>query len=85
MTREEVQARVVDLFVQTFELAPEKVVPEARLAEDLDLDSIDAIDMVVKLQDMTGRRVEEAGLRKVRTVRDVVDLVEQHVNAQASA
>ena len=52
---------------------------EALLYQDLDLDSIDAIDMVVYLQDWTGREVPEEALRAVRTVDDVVSMVETHL------
>ncbi len=51
---------------------------------DLDLDSIDAIDLVVKLQEWTGRRVPEETLRAVRTVDDVVTMIEAHL-AEAAA
>jgi acyl carrier protein len=78
MTREEVEGRVVSLMSEMFELRPEVLKPEAKLFDDLGLDSIDAIDMVVKLQEMTGRRVNDAELKTVRTVKDVVDLVETH-------
>jgi acyl carrier protein len=63
------------MLVETFSLDPEKVSAQARLYEDLDLDSIDALDMVVKLQDLTRRRVDEQELRAIRTVGDVVDMV----------
>jgi acyl carrier protein len=78
MTRAEVQDKVVSMMSEMFELTPEQLKPEAKLFEELDLDSIDAIDMVVKLQEMTGRRVNDAALKKVRTVSDVIDLVEEH-------
>lgn len=78
MTRAEVQDQVVSMMSEMFELSPEQLKPEAKLFEELDLDSIDAIDMVVKLQEMTGRRVNDAALKKVRTVKDVIDLVEEH-------
>jgi acyl carrier protein len=45
------------------------------LAEDLDLDSIDAVDLVVKLQEMTGRKLKVDEFRSVRTVGDVIDRV----------
>jgi acyl carrier protein len=64
--------------VEMFEVPREAVTPQAHLFEELDLDSIDAIDMVVKLQEMTGRRVNDAALKKVRTVNDVIDLVDEH-------
>jgi acyl carrier protein len=43
--------------------------------DDLELDSIDAIDMAVHIQEMTNVRVDEDALRKLRTVGDTVDLV----------
>jgi acyl carrier protein len=79
LTREEIFGRVRDLLVSSFQIDPKVVKPEARLFEELGLDSIDAIDMVVHLQEWTGRRVAEEALRKVRTVDDIVGLVEAHL------
>ena len=76
MTRPEILEHVKKTLVELFQLDPAAIKPEARLGEDLDLDSIDAIDMAVKVQELTGKRVEEQALRKVRTVGDIVDLVE---------
>jgi acyl carrier protein len=73
---DEVYTQVRDAMCEMFELAPASVTREARLMEDLDLDSIDAIDMAVKMQEMTGIRVDDDALRKVRTVGDVVALLE---------
>jgi acyl carrier protein len=67
------------LLSKSFEIDPNRITPEAMLFQDLDLDSIDAIDMVVSLQEWTGRRVPEDALRGVRTVADVVSLVETHL------
>jgi acyl carrier protein len=75
VTKDEILARVRDIMAETFELDRERVVPEARLYEDLELDSIDALDMVVKLQELIARRVDEQELRALRTVSDVVDMV----------
>ncbi len=79
MTRDEILAEITRALVEDFEVDPEAVRPEARLYEDLDLDSIDAIDMAVKMREMTGRRVEERELRAIRTVADVVRTVETHL------
>jgi acyl carrier protein len=68
---EDVRAMMAD----TFELEPERITRAARLYEDLELDSIDALDMVVKLQEIIHRRVEEQELRSLRTVGDVVEMV----------
>jgi acyl carrier protein len=75
MTRDEIYAQIRNTLVTNFEIPAERVTLEARLMDDLELDSIDAIDMAVQIQEMTDVRVEEAELRKLRTVGDTVDLV----------
>ena len=75
MTREEIIARIRSVLVDSFEIPEERVTLEATLMDDLELDSIDAIDMAVQIQEMTGVRVDEEELRQLRTVGDTVDLV----------
>lgn len=84
MTRAEIYNRIVGILVKTFELDPADIKPESRLFEDLDLDSIDAIDMFVELHEVTGRRIDVAVARKIRTVDDIVNLVEAEL-AQTGA
>jgi acyl carrier protein len=84
MTRDEIFGRVREILVGSFEIDAAAVTPKALLFQELGLDSIDAIDMVVRLQEWTGRRVPEEALRKVRTVDDIVTLVEAHL-AQGQA
>lgn len=76
MSREQLQGRIIHMMAETFELELDQIQPSSRLYEDLDLDSIDALDLVVKLQELTKRRVREDELRALRTVSDVVDMVE---------
>ena len=68
---------VSTLLVKLFELDPEDIRPDARLYEDLELDSIDAIDMIVHLQKKTGNKIKPEEFKAVRTVQDVVDAVER--------
>lgn len=79
MNREQIFAEMARTLVDRFEVDPDAVRLGARLYEDLELDSIDAIDMAVKVKEMTGRRVEERELRKIRTVADLVDLVAKNL------
>jgi len=53
---------------EMFELAPESITPDSKLGEDLDLDSIDAIDLVARLQQFLGRKIDQASLRRIRTL-----------------
>jgi acyl carrier protein len=79
MTRAELEQKTREMMAEMFELKMEQLQPETRLFEELSLDSIDAVDLVVKVQELTGRRVDQADLRRVRTVKDVVDMVEQYM------
>jgi acyl carrier protein len=78
MTRQMILEKVTKTMVELFDLDPAAITPETKF-EDLKLTSLDAIDLVVELQRLTGRRVAEEGLRKVRTVGDIVSLVESHL------
>ena len=71
--------RIRATMVEMFELDPESVTLDARVFEDLDLDSIDAIDLVARLQSQADDRiprVDESALRGVRTVADIVHLAD---------
>ena len=78
MTEQEtIYQEVSGLLVKLFEIDPQDITPEARLYEDLELDSIDAVDMIVHLQKKTGKKIKPETFKSVRTVQDVVDAVEQ--------
>jgi acyl carrier protein len=77
MTREEIYATLQAILAETFELDPAQITPEANLFENLGLDSIDAVDLAIKLQQLTGKRVNAEVFRNVRTVDDVVNTVHQ--------
>ena len=82
MTRADIENKIKEILVSDFELDADKLVPEAKLFEDLDLDSIDAVDMVVRLQQMTGLKVKAEDFKQIRTLDDVVGVVEKLVNEQ---
>ena len=66
-----------------FDIALQDITLDARLYEDLDLDSIDAVDLVVRLQEITKKRIKPDQFKSVRTVQDVVDAVEELVDDMA--
>jgi acyl carrier protein len=75
MSKEAILSRVIELMAESFEMDPAEILPTAHLFDDLDLDSIDAIDLVVGLEEETGLQVSEDELRELRLVQDIVDLV----------
>lgn len=74
-TKQDILDEIKTIFVDHFELEDGDVVPSARLGEDLDLDSIDAVDLAVTLKERTGERLDPEVFKQVRTVGDVVDAV----------
>jgi acyl carrier protein len=75
MDRDSIFSRVRQILVETFELEPDKISLESRLQEDLDLDSIDAVDLVVKLQQYTTTKIDPSVFKQVRTIGDVVNAI----------
>jgi acyl carrier protein len=73
MTKDDIRATIARIMEETFEIDPSRVTLDAKLYEDLEIDSIDAVDMIVQLKPIVGRRLEPDAFKSVRTVADVVD------------
>ena len=73
--RNQVFDQVKNVLVELFELDEDDIQPQTNLYTELDLDSIDAVDLVVHLQNMTGQKIKPEEFKAVRTVDDVVDAV----------
>jgi acyl carrier protein len=78
--RDAILAMLRATFVELFELDPDRITPDARLYDDLEIDSIDAIDLMDRLRRLTGRKIDSEHFRSVRTVSDLVDTIHQLVN-----
>ena len=79
-TKEKIYQFLQDTLASLFEVPKESITPDAHLYEDLDIDSIDAVDLTVKLKEFTGRRIQPNDFKQVRTVQDVVDAVFELLN-----
>ena len=77
MNDEQILDRLKAILEEAFEISPERIVPTAGLFTDLDLDSIDAVDLAIKLQQLTGKRIKPEDFKTVRSVGDVVATVKQ--------
>ena len=76
-TREEILNKLTEILVEDFEISEDLIKPEANLFEDLELDSIDAVDLAVKLQYFTDKKIAPENFKKIRTIDDVVDAIEE--------
>jgi len=75
MTEEEIFLKLRDVLADSFRLEPANITLASHLFKDLDLDSIDAVELAIQLQDFTGRRVKAQEFKDVRTVGDVVSTI----------
>jgi len=64
---------------ELFKLESDRVQPDARLVEDLELDSLDAIDLAIKVEETTGFAFEESKIPLLRTIEDVIVAIEEIV------
>jgi len=76
-TKEEIYAVLRDALIELFEIEAERVTPSANLYTDLEIDSIDAIDLIDHIRRATGHKLDAADFRSVRTVADVIEAVYQ--------
>jgi acyl carrier protein len=75
MTKEEVFTKLKEVLIEEFELEQDAVTPDANLVTDLDLDSIDAVDLIVKMKPYVSGKIEPEQFKHVRTVQDVVEVL----------
>lgn len=76
-TQDQIFEHIKSLLVELFEIEAEKITMTAQLYQDLDVDSIDAVDLILKLKEYTGKKVKPEDFKQVRSVGDVVAAVEQ--------
>ncbi|WP_299008542.1 acyl carrier protein [uncultured Shewanella sp.] len=79
--REQILETLTKILVEEFEIDEKDVSLNTSLYDELDLDSIDAVDLVIKLQQITGKKIHPDTFKAVRTVDDVVSAVEALVSA----
>ena len=76
-TQQEILSQLQQWLEELFEIEPEKVTLDAHLYDDLDIDSIDAVDLIVKIREITGQQIKPEEFKSVRTVADVVNAIEK--------
>jgi acyl carrier protein len=79
--REEILTAIKAIMVEMFEIDGQSVTLDAKLYEDLDFDSIDAVDMIVRLKEVTGKAVKTEDFKTARTIGDVVEAVYKMLNS----
>lgn len=75
MTKDDIFQRIVQILQDTFDIEASRITLASRLADDLDIDSIDAVDLIVQLKPLMGKRLNAEAFKSVRTIQDVVDAI----------
>jgi len=73
--KQEILTMLTSLLVDEFEVEPADIQLDAKLYEELDLDSIDAVDLMVRLKEITGKKISPEAFKEVRTIDDVINAV----------
>ena len=73
MDTNELYEQLKDILVDQFELDESSITPDANLYEELELDSIDAVDLLVQLKNITGKKISPDDFKDVRTINDVIN------------
>lgn len=85
MNRDDLYRRICEILQDTFGIEAERISLEARLGEDLDIDSIDAVDLIVQLKPLLGGNLKPEAFKTVRTVSDVVEALFGMLQTDAAA
>lgn len=72
--------QVKQVILETLNCDPQAVTMEARLVEDLEADSLDAVELNMALEEALGFAVEDEVLAEMKTVGDIVRYLEEHQN-----
>lgn len=85
MTKDAIYERIVQILQETFDIDAARIEPQSKLYEDLDIDSIDAVDLIVQLKPLAGKRLNAEAFKSVRTIQDVVDALHDLVTQAETA
>ena len=75
MSKDEVFLKIQEILNREFEIEKDSITPEAKLYDDLELDSIDAVDLMVKMKEYVPGKIEPEQFKKAKTIQDVVDIL----------
>ena len=81
MNSEQIFNMVKKILINEFEIDESDIIPEADIYQDLDIDSIDVVDLVVRLRSETGRKIEPENFKQVRTIQSLLEALDQVINS----
>ena len=85
MEQQEIFKILKDALIELFEIDEAKITPEAKIYYDLEIDSIDAIDLLDFIRKKTGYRMEAPDFKEVQTLQDIIQIVHKQFLANAKS
>jgi len=74
-TKEQIIEKLNEALIELFEIEPERLVPQAKLHEDLDIDSIDTIDLLIELKSIVSTEIDAQAFIDAVTIDDVANII----------
>jgi acyl carrier protein len=74
-TRESLLTRIAAILQEQFDVEPSSITSDSRLREDLDIDSIDAVNLMIELKSITAKKITLENFHQVKTVGDLIDAI----------
>jgi acyl carrier protein len=84
LSKGEIFAVIRRIMVERFSFPSELIVPEARIKEDLDLDSLDSVDLISQLEEETGYDLDDDQLEGMQCLQDLVDVLDGELTAEVA-
>jgi acyl carrier protein len=71
--KEDVYQLIKSHLIELFDFEEDAISPSSHIVNDLDLDSIDAVDIIVKIQEHTGKKLDPERFKEIQTIADIVE------------
>ena len=85
MEKQEIFEVLKGALIELFEIDEKKIKPESKIYHDLEIDSIDAIDLLDFIRKKTGYRMEAPDFKEVQTLQDIIDVVHKQLSTNANS
>ena len=79
MNRAEIEAKVKDFLINELEIEEENIFPDAKLKDDMGIDSLDFVDIVMSIEDEFNVEVPDEAIEDIKSVGDLVKFIEENM------
>ena len=74
-SKQETLAHLKSVLIELFEIEEERLVPQAKLYDDLDIDSIDTVDLLIELKKFVNSEIDSEAFIDAKTIDDVAEII----------